>query len=213
MNAVLTLPPTSTSRNLRGSLPVRRDQRPPGTCSTDTHPAIRLNTGSFDLFATHSRSNRLQQTLDPHVITQQVHIRTYRCTTWQTARLRQLCFFEPVSSSLSSRRTCSTMEVTCDGADDDDDPPCATGADTVCDVETAGETGTVVCSANLTFVMFGSASETERDIIACASLTRAMRSTSEDMALMIRVLHCSAWSREGTRQDHCCFTVPDVFPT
>ena len=49
-------------------------------------------------------------------------------------------FFEPMCSSLSSGRTCSTMEVTCDG-----DPPCATGADTVCDVETAGETGTLVC--------------------------------------------------------------------
>ena len=47
-------------------------------------------------------------------------------------------------------------------ADDDDDPPCATGADTVCEVESAGETGIVVCSANLTFFMFGSASDLMR---------------------------------------------------
>ena len=37
------------------------------------------------------------------------------------------------------------------------------------------------------FFMFGSASDTERDI---ASLTRALTSTS-------KVLHCSVWSREG----------------
>ena len=43
------------------------------------------------------------------------------------------------------------MGVICNGADDDDDSPCATSADTVCDVETAGETSTLVCSANLTF--------------------------------------------------------------
>ena len=69
------------------------------------------------------------------------------------------------------------MEVTCDGADDDDDPPCATSADTVCGGETTGETSTVVCLANLTFFMLGSESNTERDI-----LSRAARSTSDDMA-------------------------------
>ena len=74
------------------------------------------------------------------------------------------------------------MEVTCDGADDDADPPCTTSADTVCDVETISETNTVVSSAKLTFFMFGSASKTERDILSCASLTRALRTTSEDMA-------------------------------
>ena len=45
--------------------------------------------------------------------------------------------------------------------------------------------------------MFGSASDTERDILSCASLTRALRSASEDMAWMVRVLHCFVWSREG----------------
>ena len=64
-------------------------------------------------------------------------------------------------------------------------------AGNVCDVETAAETGSVVCSANLTLFMFGSASVTERDILSCASLTRTLKSTFQDMALMISVLHCS----------------------
>ena len=85
-------------------------------------------------------------------------------------------------------------ESSLDGADDND-PPCATSADTVCDVETAGETGTLGCSAHLTCFMFGSASDTERDIISCASPTRAL-SASEDMAWMSCVLHCSVWSRD-----------------
>ena len=34
--------------------------------------------------------------------------------------------------------------------------------------------------------MLSSASDTERDILSCASLTRALRSASEDMAWMIR---------------------------
>ena len=80
-------------------------------------------------------------------------------------------FFEPVCSSLSSSRTCSTMGTACGGADDDDDPQCATDVGNLFDVETAGESGSVVCSANLTFFMFGSASVTERDIVLCASLT------------------------------------------
>ena len=46
------------------------------------------------------------------------------------------------------------------------------------------------------FFMFRSASETGRDTLSCASLTRALSATSEDMALMIRVPHCSVWSRE-----------------
>ena len=71
-------------------------------------------------------------------------------------------------------------------------------AQTLCVAGTMGETGTVVRSANLTFFILGSASDTERDILSCASLTRALRSTSEDMAWMIRALHRSVWSREGT---------------
>ena len=43
------------------------------------------------------------------------------------------------------------MGVACGGADDDDHPPGATGADTVRGVEIVGETGTVVSSANFTF--------------------------------------------------------------
>ena len=74
----------------------------------------------------------------------------------------------------------------------------------VCDVETTVETGTVVCSTDLTLFMFGSASDTERDILSCASLTRALRSASEDIkAMMIRVLHCSVWSREGPWINGC----------
>ena len=38
------------------------------------------------------------------------------------------------------------------------------------------------------FFMFGSASQTKRDIISYASLTRALRSTSQDIAWTIRVL-------------------------
>ena len=43
-----------------------------------------------------------------------------------------------------------------------------------------------------TFLRSVSASEDSRGILSCASLTRTLRATSEDMALMIRVLHCSA---------------------
>ena len=32
----------------------------------------------------------------------------------------------------------------------------------------------------------------------CASLTRALRSASGDMAWVIRALHCFVWSREGS---------------
>ena len=60
----------------------------------------------------------------------------------------------------------------------------------LCDVEITSETRTVVCSVNLIFFMLGSASDTERDILSCASLTRALKSASEDMAWMSRVLHC-----------------------
>ena len=93
-------------------------------------------------------------------------------------------------SSLASGRSCSTVEVVCGGADDVD-PQCMTGAGTVCGVEVVGETGTVERSVNLTFFMLGSASDTERDILSCASLTRTLRSRSEDMAWIIRALHCS----------------------
>ena len=99
-------------------------------------------------------------------------------------------------SSLSSGRTCVTVGNDCGGANDDDDPPCATDVGNLCDVKTASETGSVVCSANLTFFMFGSASEAGRGILSCTFLTRALRSTCEDMAWMIRVLHCSVRSRE-----------------
>ena len=58
-------------------------------------------------------------------------------------------FFEPVCSSLSSGRTCKTIGIDCGGADDEDDQPCVTGVNDACDVETAGGTGSVVCSANL----------------------------------------------------------------
>ena len=97
------------------------------------------------------------------------------------------------------------MEVACDRADDDDDPPCATSADGVCNVETLGETGTVVGSANLTFFMLGSASDTGHDILSCASLTRALRATSETLFRVVTrrpqgsLLHCSQNIQECTR--------------
>ena len=43
--------------------------------------------------------------------------------------------------------------------DDDDDPPCVTGVDSVGDVETAGGPCSVVVSAKLTFFMSGSVPE------------------------------------------------------
>ena len=69
------------------------------------------------------------------------------------------------------------------GRDDDDDdevdPLCVTGVDSVGGVETGGG------ASNLTFFL-------------CLVLhQRVDGATSEDMALMIRVLHCSVWSRES----------------
>ena len=60
-------------------------------------------------------------------------------------------FFEPVCSSLSASRTCSTVGTASGGDDDDDDPPCATDVGNVCYVETAGETSSVLGSANRTY--------------------------------------------------------------
>ena len=105
-------------------------------------------------------------------------------------------FFELMCSSLSSSRTCSTVVCICNDVHDDDDPPCATCVETVCDVENTGETCTFVCSENTTFFRFGSASDTERDILSCASLTLALGgrggggSGSEEMAWMTRIRHC-----------------------
>ena len=61
--------------------------------------------------------------------------------------------------------------------------------------------------------MLCSASDTERDILSCASLARALRSTSEDVAWMIRVLHCSVWSRESLWVTAASqLTHPGVYP-
>ena len=87
-------------------------------------------------------------------------------------------------SSLSSR-VCKTIGIGRNGDDDEDDPAYVTGVDVVCDVDTTGGTGPVVCSAaNLTFFKSGTASKTGCEILSCASLTRALRSASEDMAWM-----------------------------
>ena len=67
------------------------------------------------------------------------------------------------------------------------------GVDVACDVD--GNRGwnrfSRVFSNSHFFSFLGSASETGRDMLSCASLTRTLRATSEDMALMICVLHCS----------------------
>ena len=104
------------------------------------------------MFATRSRFTSIQQKLDPHVITRQVHIRTHRCPAWQPARVLT------TSASLNQcARHCHQVaraqqwECVCNGADDADDPPCTTSADTVCGVEITGETSTVACQATLTF--------------------------------------------------------------
>ena len=156
-----------------------------------THPAIRLNKGSFELLATRSRSNRSRK----HSTACQ------HSTGFTSALIGALLANCPVPTTSGSLKRCARhchrvarvqqWEVVCNDADDDDDPPYPTGADIVCGVKITGETGTVVCSVNLTFSMLGSASDTERDILSCASLTRALRSASEDMAWMIRVLHRS----------------------
>ena len=82
-------------------------------------------------------------------------------------------------SSLSSSRSRSTVEVACGGADDDEDPPkYVTGAGSVCGVTVTDETGAVARSVNLAFFMLGSASDTERDTLSCASQTRALSEIS-----------------------------------
>ena len=131
------------------------------------HPSSKSVQHSVVRFVCNSFPLNSQQTVDPHVITRQFHIRTHRCVTRQIAWIRQLQLLEPMCSSLSPGRTCSTMGIACGGADDDDDPPCATDVGNLFDVETAGETGSVVCSASLTFFRFGSASKTESGILSC----------------------------------------------
>ena len=117
----------------------------------------------------------LQQTLDPHVITRQVRVRTHHALLGKSPGSDNFNFFQPRCSLLSSSGTCKTMRIDCGNADDEDDPPCVIDVDDVCDVETASGSCSVVCSANLTFFMFGSASETGRDILSCESLTRTLR--------------------------------------
>ena len=85
VNIVLTLPQASTNRKLWGSWPVGRDQRPPET-------ARQKPIQQFDPTQGHSICMQLvpAQTLDPHVITRQAHIRTHRCAAWHVAQFRQL---------------------------------------------------------------------------------------------------------------------------
>ena len=78
-----------------------------------------------------------------------------------------------------------------DGAHDEDDPPYVAEVDDVGDVETSGGTCSVVCSAILTFFSCLVLHQSGRDILSCASLTRTLRATPEDMALMFRALHLS----------------------
>ena len=123
------------------------------------------------LFVTHTSSNSaqhrvarfvcksfpfksLQQTLDPHVITRQVSIRPHQSVTGKSPGSDNSIFSEPMCSSQSSARTCKTMGSDCGGAGDEDDPPCVTGVNDVCDVEAAGGTSSVVCSASLTRRMY-----------------------------------------------------------
>ena len=84
VHAVLALPQLQQIVSCAALCPVRRDQlvRHPSSNST-LHRGIRFESNSFSL-------KSLQQTLDPHVITRQVHICTHRCATWQTSWFRQL---------------------------------------------------------------------------------------------------------------------------
>ena len=80
-------------------------------CNSTQQKVIRFVRNSFPF-------KSIQQTLDPHIIIRQVHIRTHRCTTLAN------CSVQRTSSPLLSIRKCSTVGVICDIADDDDDPQC-----------------------------------------------------------------------------------------
>ena len=59
--------------------------------------------------------------------------------------------------------------------------------------------GSLVSDRISTLFFSVSASVQCSDILSCAFLTRALRATSQDVALKIRALHCSVWSRERFR--------------
>ena len=106
-----------------------------------------------------------------------------------------LNFFEPVCSFLSSGCARKTRGS---GRKDDDDPAVR---------DWSGQCG---WCGNCRWSVFSRVLSKHqrvdgRGILSCASLTRTLRATSEDMALMIRVLHCFVWSRERS-VSHACFT-------
>ena len=187
-------------------MPVRREKGPPGTVR---QTPIQL----FD--STHRVIRICSQLLPAQIAPANTRPACHHPTSshlHSSVRYLENCQAPTTSASLNQRaRYCHQVarvqewEVACGGAGDDDDPPCVTAEDTVCDVEPADGTCPVVCSASLTFFMFGSASEAGRDSLSCASMTRALRATSEDMALMIRALHKF---RVVTRRPlgHRCFT-------
>ena len=106
-------------------------------CSADTPPAIRFNTKSLDLFAIRSLSNRSSKhstrksSLD-------------RITSDLSGALLGASRQGPTTSVSLNQcpRHChqvahrKTIGIGCGGADDEDVPPCVTGVDDVCDVET-----------------------------------------------------------------------------
>ena len=118
--------------------------------------------------------NSLQQTIDRHVIARQFHIRTHQCARHchQVARVQQ---WEVPVAVLMTMMTHNARRM---------QAICLMWKPRVKQVQSSVQQISP-------FFMFGSASVTDSDILSCASLTRTLRSTSEDMALMIRVLHCS----------------------
>ena len=99
---------------------------------------------------------------------------------------------ETMCSSLSPISVARKTPVNCrDGADDEDDPPYVTGLDDVVMWKPRVERVLLWVQQILLFFMSASALKAGRGILPCACLTRRLRETSEDMALMIRVLHYS----------------------
>ena len=113
-----------TNRKLRGALLVPRDHRPPETVRQTL-------IQQFDSTKGHSICSLLVPARIAPSNTRPACHHSIGAPLGKLPVSANFTFFTPMCSSLSSGRTCSTVGDFCDGADDDDDPPCATGADTV----------------------------------------------------------------------------------
>ena len=101
-------------------------------------PAIRLNTRSLDVLEIRSRSNLSGKHSTLMSFLDNITSALIGASLGKSPRSDNFYFFEPVCSSKSSGRTCKTMGIDCGGAYDEDDQPCLTRVNDVCDVETAG---------------------------------------------------------------------------